>query len=162
MLEIGTIDGARSMGLGDVTGSLTPGKRADVIMISTNALNMGVFTEPAHMALECTQPENIEMVIVDGRVLKSGGKLTSLSTPIIIREARASLEGVRKRTGWRSARVRRASGHQGVRCRRRIDRRVLEVTPTFRDLSHLPQRAPSPLLRREREACGKGKLTDAK
>jgi cytosine/adenosine deaminase-related metal-dependent hydrolase len=101
MLEIGTIDGARSMGLGDVTGSLTPGKRADVIMISTNALNMGVFTEPAHMALECTQPENIEMVIVDGRVLKSGGKLTSLSTPIIIREARASLEGVRKRTGWR-------------------------------------------------------------
>jgi 5-methylthioadenosine/S-adenosylhomocysteine deaminase len=101
MLEIGTIDGARAMGLGDVTGSLTPGKRADLIMISTNSLNMGVFTDPAHMALECTQPENVEMVIVDGRILKSGGKLTTLSAPVVVREARAALEGVRKRTGWR-------------------------------------------------------------
>jgi 5-methylthioadenosine/S-adenosylhomocysteine deaminase len=101
MLEIGTIDGARSMGLGDVTGSLSPGKRADLIMISTNGLNMGVFTDPAHMALECTQPENVETVIVDGRILKNGGKLTTLSAPVIVREARASLEGVRKRTGWR-------------------------------------------------------------
>jgi cytosine/adenosine deaminase-related metal-dependent hydrolase len=100
-LEIGTIDGARSMGFGDITGSLTPGKRADVIMISTSGLNMGVFTDPAHMALECTQPENIETVIVDGRVLKSGGKLTTFSVPTIVREARASLDGVRKRTGWR-------------------------------------------------------------
>jgi cytosine/adenosine deaminase-related metal-dependent hydrolase len=101
MLEIGTIDGARCMGIGDVTGSLTPGKRADVIMISTNGLNMGVFTDPAHMAVECTQPENVDTVIVDGRILKSTGKLTTLSTPVIVREARASLEGVRKRTGWR-------------------------------------------------------------
>jgi cytosine/adenosine deaminase-related metal-dependent hydrolase len=101
MLEIGTILGARSMGLGDVTGSLTPGKRADVIVISTSGLNMGVFTDPAHMTLECTLPENIDTVIVDGRVLKSGAKLTALSAPAIVREARASLEGVRKRTGWR-------------------------------------------------------------
>ncbi len=89
------------MGLSDVTGSLTPGKRADVIVISTNGLNMGVFTDPAHMALECTQPENVDTVIVDGRVLKGGGKLTALSAPAIVREARASLEGVRKRAGWR-------------------------------------------------------------
>jgi cytosine/adenosine deaminase-related metal-dependent hydrolase len=101
MLEIGTIDGARSMGLGDVIGSLTPGKRADVIAISTNGLNMGVFTDPAHMTLECTLPENVDTVIVDGRILKSGAKLTALSVPVVVREARASLEGVRKRTGWR-------------------------------------------------------------
>jgi 5-methylthioadenosine/S-adenosylhomocysteine deaminase len=100
-LEIGTIDGAHSMGLGDVTGSLSPGKRADVIVISTNSLNMGVFTDAAHMTLECTEPENVEMVIADGRILKSGGKLTTLSAPVVVREARAALEGVRKRTGWR-------------------------------------------------------------
>jgi 5-methylthioadenosine/S-adenosylhomocysteine deaminase len=101
MLEIGTIGGARAMGLGDVTGSLTPGKRADVIMISTTGLNIGVFTDPAHMALECTTPENVDTVIVDGRMLKSSGKLTALSTPAIVREAQAALAGVRKRTGWR-------------------------------------------------------------
>lgn len=100
-LQIGTLDGARAMGLGDITGSLTPGKRADVIMIATDALNMGVFTDPAHMALECAQPENIEMVIVDGRVLKSGGKLTAVAVPGVVREAGAALDALRRRTAWR-------------------------------------------------------------
>jgi cytosine/adenosine deaminase-related metal-dependent hydrolase len=101
MLEVGTIGGARSMGLGDITGSLTPGKRADLIMISTDGLNIGVFTEPAHMVLECAQPENIDTVVIDGRIVKSGGRLTALSAPAIVREARAALEGIRRRAGWR-------------------------------------------------------------
>ncbi|OLB74761.1 MAG: hypothetical protein AUI16_13825, partial [Alphaproteobacteria bacterium 13_2_20CM_2_64_7] len=58
-LELGTIEGARSMGMGDEIGSLTPGKRADLIAISTNALNMAVVTDPAHLVLEATGPENI-------------------------------------------------------------------------------------------------------
>ena len=37
VLELATIDGARSMGIGDRVGSLTPGKRADVIMVDTRA-----------------------------------------------------------------------------------------------------------------------------
>src|SRR5271163_4034141 len=37
-LELGTIEGARSMGIGDKTGSLTPGKRADLIAISPDTL----------------------------------------------------------------------------------------------------------------------------
>ena len=100
-LELGTIDGARSLGMDDRIGSLKPGKRADVIMIATNRLNMGVFTDPAHMVIESTQPENVDTVIVDGRILKRGGKLTSLSTEQVVTEAAASFEAVRKRANWR-------------------------------------------------------------
>jgi cytosine/adenosine deaminase-related metal-dependent hydrolase len=100
-LELGTIDGARSLGIDDRVGSLKPGKRADVIMIATNQLNMGVFTDAAHMVVESTQPENVDTVIVDGRILKRGGKLTALSTDQVLADAAASLEAVRKRANWR-------------------------------------------------------------
>src|SRR5215216_7164073 len=41
VLELGTIEGARSMGMDDKIGSLTPGKRADLIMVSTRDINLG-------------------------------------------------------------------------------------------------------------------------
>ena len=100
-LEFGTIEGARSLGMDDRIGSLKSGKRADVIMISTEQLNMGVFSDPAHMVLESTQPQNVDTVIVDGRILKRGGKLTALAVNQILNDAAASFDAVRKRANWR-------------------------------------------------------------
>jgi cytosine/adenosine deaminase-related metal-dependent hydrolase len=101
VLELGTIEGARSMGIADQVGSLKPGKRADLIAIDTNALNMAVVTDPAHLVLEATGPENVDTVVVDGRILKRGGKLAAVDTPKVVAEARAALAGVRERTKWR-------------------------------------------------------------
>jgi cytosine/adenosine deaminase-related metal-dependent hydrolase len=100
-LELGTIEGARSMGIDDRIGSLKPGKRADLIAINPDALNMAVVTDPAHLVLEATAAENIDMVVVDGRILKRGGKLVAIDTARVIAEARAALAGVRERTKWR-------------------------------------------------------------
>ena len=100
-LELGTIGGARSMGLDASIGSLTPGKRADLIAISPNALNMAVVTDPAHLVLEATGPENVDTVIVDGRILKRGGKLAALNPSEVVADARTALAGVRERTKWR-------------------------------------------------------------
>jgi len=100
-LEIGTIEGARSMGLDGRTGSLTPGKRADLIMIDPDTLNMGVVTDVAHTVLECTLPENIDTVMVDGRILKRAGRLTAIDPQAVIADARAALAGIRARANWR-------------------------------------------------------------
>jgi 5-methylthioadenosine/S-adenosylhomocysteine deaminase len=100
-LELGTIGGAWSMGIDDKVGSLTPGKRADLIMISPNALNMAVVTDPAHVVLEATTPENVDTVVVDGRILKRGGKLVAVDTAEVIAGARTALAGIRERTKWR-------------------------------------------------------------
>jgi 5-methylthioadenosine/S-adenosylhomocysteine deaminase len=51
--------------------------------------------------LEATGPENVDTVVVDGRILKRGGKLTALDSSEIISGARAALAGVRERTNWR-------------------------------------------------------------
>ena len=50
LLQLATIEGARSIGLDSQIGSLTPGKRADVILVNTRALNFAVLVDdPAHM-----------------------------------------------------------------------------------------------------------------
>ena len=100
VLELGTIEGARSMGIDDNVGSLKAGKRADLIMVSTRDLNLGVFTDPAHMIVTATQPGNVDTVMIDGRILKRGGKLTALNVQQIVREAAAANAELRKRAGW--------------------------------------------------------------
>ena len=99
-LELGTIEGARSMGMGDIIGSLKPGKRADLIMVNTKALNLGVFGDPAHMIVTAAQPSNVDTVVIDGRILKRGGKLTAMNADQIAADANAASQALRKRANW--------------------------------------------------------------
>jgi cytosine/adenosine deaminase-related metal-dependent hydrolase len=100
VLELATSEGARSMGIDDRTGSLTPGKRADLIMVSTREPNIGVFTDPAHMIVTAAEPSNVDTVVVDGRILKRGGKITAMDVPQVLAQARAANLAVRKRANW--------------------------------------------------------------
>lgn len=100
VLELATISGARSMGLDGVVGSLTPGKRADVIMVDTRAVNLAVFTEPAHLLVEAAQPANVDTVIIDGRIVKRAGALTSVDVGEVIDAAARSFAELRRRSGW--------------------------------------------------------------
>jgi cytosine/adenosine deaminase-related metal-dependent hydrolase len=100
VLELATIEGARSMGVGDRVGSLTPGKRADVIMVDTRAVNLAVFTEPAHLLVEAAQPANVDTVLIDGRIIKRGGRLTQIDVADVIDDAARALTDVRRRSGW--------------------------------------------------------------
>jgi len=100
VLELGTIEGARSLGLADRVGSLRPGKRADLILVNTRDVNLGVFTDPAHMLVEAAQPFNVDTVVVDGRILKRRGRLTAVDSEQVVSEASSALTALRKRAGW--------------------------------------------------------------
>jgi cytosine/adenosine deaminase-related metal-dependent hydrolase len=100
VLELATIDGARSMGVGEVVGSLTPGKRADLIMVDTRAVNLAVMTEPAHMLVEAAQPANVDTVVIDGRIVKRAGRLTNVDVAEVVDSAARALTAVRRRSGW--------------------------------------------------------------
>ena len=88
------------MGIGDKIGSLKAGKRADLIMVSTRGVNLGVFGDPAHMLVTAAQPSNVDTVVVDGRILKRGGKLTVLNAAQIAKEAAAASTALRQRANW--------------------------------------------------------------
>jgi cytosine/adenosine deaminase-related metal-dependent hydrolase len=100
VLELATIEGARSMGIEDKVGSLKPGKRADLIMVATRDVNLGVFGDPAHMLVTAAQPSNVDLVMIDGRILKRGGRLTAMNVAQVTSAAAAANAALRKRAGW--------------------------------------------------------------
>src|SRR5262249_58265010 len=77
VIEMATINGARALGLGDVTGSLTVGKRADIIMIRANDINVAPLAHIETAVVQSATPANVDTVLVDGRIVKRHGKLTA-------------------------------------------------------------------------------------
>jgi 5-methylthioadenosine/S-adenosylhomocysteine deaminase len=100
VVELATIEGARSMGLADRIGSIQRGKRADLILVNARDINMGPFTDPYYMLVDSAQPWNVDTVIVDGRILKRGGKLTAIDTAMLMTEASKASREVRDRAKW--------------------------------------------------------------
>jgi cytosine/adenosine deaminase-related metal-dependent hydrolase len=75
LLEIATIGTARVLGLDDRIGSLTPGKRADIVLIRKGPFGDSVIDDAcAHVLLQ-TSPRDIDTVLVDGEVRMRAGVL---------------------------------------------------------------------------------------
>lgn len=75
LIEIATIVAARVLGLDDRIGSLTAGKRADIVLIRKGPFGDSIETDAcAHILLQ-TSPREVDTVIVDGKVRMSGGVL---------------------------------------------------------------------------------------
>lgn len=77
MLEIATLNGAHVAGLEDRTGSLTPGKRADVVAIDATALNVAPVHDAAAAVTLSADVSNVDTVLVDGVIRKRDGRLTA-------------------------------------------------------------------------------------
>jgi cytosine/adenosine deaminase-related metal-dependent hydrolase len=76
ILEIATINGAHVAGVEDRTGSLTPGKRADVVVLDATAINMTPIHDPVAAAVLMADVSNVEHVLVDGEFRKRDFRLT--------------------------------------------------------------------------------------
>jgi 5-methylthioadenosine/S-adenosylhomocysteine deaminase len=98
-LEMGTINGTKAMGLAGRVGPLTPGKRADMIMLRATDLNMMPFVDGRSAVLHSATTANVDTVIVDGRVLKFGGKILNVDVEAVRREAAESFYLIRQRAG---------------------------------------------------------------
>lgn len=78
LVELATIDGARALGLDKVAGSLSVGKRADLMLIRQDDFNIAPVTNPWDAIVLHAQPSNISLVMADGRVLAKDGKLAGI------------------------------------------------------------------------------------
>jgi 5-methylthioadenosine/S-adenosylhomocysteine deaminase len=88
VLRWATIDGARVAGVADRTGSITPGKKADLVIIDTKAVNVAPVIDPVGAVVCAADVSNVRTVLVDGRVVKDDFKLAaSLDKPRRLVEA---------------------------------------------------------------------------
>jgi cytosine/adenosine deaminase-related metal-dependent hydrolase len=77
VIRYATIDGARAAGLSSVTGSLSPGKRADVIVLRADRPNIAPVSDPIGAVVWGMDTSNVDWVLVSGTVLVAHGKLTA-------------------------------------------------------------------------------------
>lgn len=76
-LQMATINGAHVVGLEDITGSLTPGKKADVVVIGGKDINTAPVIDPVAVAVLAADVSNVDTVIINGEVQKRDGKLVA-------------------------------------------------------------------------------------
>ena len=100
LVQLATLDGAVDLGIADKTGSLTPGKRADIILVRTTDINMTPVGDPYEALVSLAQPTNVDTVIVDGRILRRRGKFTALDHPKVVREAQEAADALRAKAKW--------------------------------------------------------------
>jgi 5-methylthioadenosine/S-adenosylhomocysteine deaminase len=65
-LELATLDGARALGLDDEIGSLVPGKRADVAIVSLSGSPYLPWEDPAAAVVYGGAPDRVLATLVDG------------------------------------------------------------------------------------------------
>ncbi len=100
LVQLATLDGAVDLGIADRTGSLTPGKRADIILVRTGDINIAPVGDPYEALVSFAQPRNVDTVIVDGRILLRAGRFTALDHAEVLKEASDSAAALRARANW--------------------------------------------------------------
>ena len=75
VLAMATMGGAKVAGIADRTGSITPGKKADLVIIDGHAVNVAPVIDPVGAVVCAADVSNVDTVMVGGRILKRDGKL---------------------------------------------------------------------------------------
>ncbi|MFE6821404.1 amidohydrolase family protein [Streptomyces sp. NPDC057690] len=103
VLDFATLQGARTNGLAAVTGSLTPGKKADLLVIQAEDLNNMPLNDPIGTIVLGSDARNISAVLVDGEPRKWDGHVLDVDLAALRGEVHASREYVLNTPAVRAA-----------------------------------------------------------
>jgi 5-methylthioadenosine/S-adenosylhomocysteine deaminase len=77
-LAMATRLGAKAVGLGAVTGSLEPGRRADLILVRTDGVHQVPSYDPASLLVYATKAADVETVVIEGQIVVAGGRVLTV------------------------------------------------------------------------------------
>jgi 5-methylthioadenosine/S-adenosylhomocysteine deaminase len=99
VLRMATIEGARVLGMHDAIGSLEPGKRADLIVVSMAGARQTPMYDPVSHLVYVARGDDVRTTIVNGRILMQDRRMLTLNEEEIITEANAFAVKVREAVG---------------------------------------------------------------
>jgi 5-methylthioadenosine/S-adenosylhomocysteine deaminase len=96
VLAMATREGAAALGMEKIIGSLEPGKRADLIVVSMSAARQTPMYDPLSHLVYTTRGDDVRTTIVNGKILMREGKVLTLNEPAVLAEARKLAAEVRQ------------------------------------------------------------------
>ena len=98
-LEMATLNGARACGAGQALGSLETGKKADLVTIAMNRLHSAPTLDPVHAVVHMAHADDVDTVLVDGRVVVSGGRVEGIDEEALAGEVQKAARRYLERAG---------------------------------------------------------------
>ncbi len=92
LVEMATIDGACALGLEQEIGSIEVGKKADLIILNLDQIHSLPAANFYSQIVYAASPENVETVIVDGKIVMRNRELQSLDEAEIIQKAKLEIK----------------------------------------------------------------------
>jgi len=99
VLRYATMNGAKGLRLDTKTGSLTPGKEADIIILDASAINVAPLNQVPGAVVSLMDRTNVETVIVAGKIRKWKGELLDVDLPHLRKQLEASRDYVFNKAG---------------------------------------------------------------
>lgn len=99
LLEMGTLSGARALGIGHQTGSLSIGKSADIVIFNTKTSQWRALFNPFANLMDSADGRSIERVMVEGRTVVEDGHLTAIDEEMLCDRVQEIGENVAGRLG---------------------------------------------------------------
>jgi cytosine/adenosine deaminase-related metal-dependent hydrolase len=98
-IEMATINGAKSIGLDDVTGSIQVGKRADLVVFNTRRPEWRALFNPLNNLVYSTDGRSIETVLVDGKIVVEKGRILGVDEESLYDKLQTIGEDLMQRVG---------------------------------------------------------------
>jgi len=95
-IDMATIGGANALGMEGTIGSLEPGKRADLITVSTSAARQTPMYDAVSHLVYVTRGDDVRTTIVNGKILMKDRQVRTLHRVSVIADANRLSEKVRQ------------------------------------------------------------------
>jgi 5-methylthioadenosine/S-adenosylhomocysteine deaminase len=100
ILAFGTINGARCANIDAKVGSLTPGKEADLLMLTADSIDIWPLNNAYGAVVNLMGPGHVEAVFIAGKVKKWRGNLVGVDMPRVLRSMQEARDGVLRRANF--------------------------------------------------------------